>query len=129
MDETGPLVDVERALEVEDGVAVLDRDHAPGRERPPVADAVDLVQDRRGRVSGAQEVRVQGVDATRVHGPAGGDERLRRHLAAEDALAGLVEVLAAEDVHLDGLEIEQFDELPERLGHGSDDRLHPWPRL
>ena len=52
---------------------------------------------------------MQGVDAALVDGPPGGDERLRRDLAAEDAKAGLVEVLAAEDVHLDGLEIEQPD--------------------
>ena len=71
---------------------------------------------------------MQGVDPTGVDGPAGGDERLRGHLASEDPLAGLVEVLAAEDVHLDGLEVEQLDELAQSLGHGSDDRLPPWPR-
>ena len=41
---------------------------------------------------------------------AGGDERLARDLAAEDALAVLVGADAAEDVDLDRLEVEQLDE-------------------
>ena len=44
------LVHVEARLQVEDRLAVLDRDDASGGERLAVADAVDLVEDR--RVSG-----------------------------------------------------------------------------
>ena len=53
-----------RRLQVEDRPAVLDRHHPAGREAPAVADAVDLVEDRHGRIAGAQEVGVQ-----RVHQP------------------------------------------------------------
>ena len=83
---------VEAGLQVEDRLAVLDRHDAAGGEAAAVADAVDLVEDRHGRVAGPQEVGVQ-----RVHEPAafvdragGGDERLAGHLAAEHALAVLV---------------------------------------
>ena len=41
------------------------------------------------------------------------DERLPRHLAAEDTLAILVECVPAEHVDLDYLEIEQVDEVIE----------------
>ena len=112
VDEARPLVDVERALQVEDRPAVLDGDDAPGRERAAVADTVDLVEDRRrsGR-PGAGSTSAGSGRGRDSHGPPGGHERLSGHLSAEDALAGLVEVLAAEDVHFDRLEVEQFDEL------------------
>ena len=60
----------------------------------------------------------------RVHGAvvvdrAGrGDQCLARHLAAEDALAALVGRHAAEDVDLDGLEIEKVDEVIDVVLHG-----------
>ena len=63
------------------------------------------------RVAGAQEVRMQGMDPTGVHGASGGDESLRCDLATEDALTGLVEVPATEDVDFDGLEVEDLDQL------------------
>ena len=50
-------------LQVEDRLAVLDGDDAAGGERLAVADAVDLVEDRHGRVARAQEVGVQRVHA------------------------------------------------------------------
>ena len=81
------LVDVERAVEVEDRRTVLDRHDAPGRERPAVADPVDLVEDRHRRVTGAEEVGVEGVDPPALDGPARRDERLGGELAAEDPLA------------------------------------------
>ena len=85
-----------------------------------VADAVHLVEDRHGRVAGAQEVRVQRVHvAARLHRASGGDERLAGHLAAEHALAVLVGGDAAEDVHLDGFEIEQVDQVVERVHAGA----------
>ena len=109
------LGDVEAGLQVEDRPAVLDRDDAAGGEAAPVADPVDLVEDRHGRVAGAQEVGVQ-----RVHEAAGivdragrGDQRLAGDLAAEDPLAVLVGRAAAEDVDLDRLEVEQRHEVVE----------------
>src|SRR5256885_1208573 len=63
------------------------------------------------RVAGADEVRVQGVDGAVVrHGADGGDERLPRHLAAEDAGGALRRADAAEEVDLQLLQVEQPDQ-------------------
>jgi hypothetical protein len=98
---------------------VLDGDHPPGGERPAVADAVDVVQDRDRRVAGTQEVGVERVDpALRVDGAGGGHEGLARDLAAEDPLAILVGLPAPEDVLLDLLEVEQLQKLVECRSHG-----------
>src|SRR3954449_6007785 len=48
---------------------------------------------------------------------AGGHQRLPRHLAAEHPLALLVGTAAPEDVHLDGFEVEDLDELVQCGGH------------
>ena len=67
------------------------------------------------RIARPQEVRVQ-----RVHVPVGvdgaprRDERLPRDLPAEHALAVLVGADAAEQVHLELLELEQVDQIVER---------------
>ena len=55
----------------------------------------------------------------RRHGAAGGDERLTGDLPAEDPLQRLVRLLAAEDVDLDALEVEQLHELVQggHVGH------------
>jgi hypothetical protein len=108
------LFDLEAGGHVEYRLAVLDRHHPPRGERAAVTNAVDLVEDRRLGVAGAQEVGVQ-----RVHVPIGLNkfpavgaspraarappsrwlglerargrhQRLPRHLAAEDALAILL---------------------------------------
>ncbi|GAA3062019.1 hypothetical protein GCM10020000_51640 [Streptomyces olivoverticillatus] len=97
---------------MEDRLPVLDGDHAPGGEGAPVADAVDGVDDRHRGVAGAQEVGVQGVrGAVGGDGAPRGDQRLGRDLPAEDAghedgRAGG----AAEDVLLDLLQVEQFEQ-------------------
>src|SRR5678816_2802089 len=74
--------------------------------RATVPDAVHLVDDRRRRVAGAEEVGVQRVRRALLDSATGGDERLAGDLAAEDALAPLLgerdavvapELLAAED--------------------------------
>ncbi len=91
------FVHVEAGLQVEDRLAVLDRDDTTGRERLAVADAIDLVEDRRVHVARAQEVRVEGMhEAGRavvggmIDRPRRRDERLAGNLAAEDSLALLV---------------------------------------
>ncbi len=96
VDEGALLVGLERAGHVEDRLPVLDRDDPARREGPPVADAVDLVEDRDRRVAGAQEVGVQRVHPPALDGAAGGHERLRGDLAAEDPLAVLVGTEAPE---------------------------------
>ena len=48
------------------------------------------------------------------------DERLRGHLAPEDAGSAILKTISAEDVHLDRLEIEEIEEIGDTLGHGGD---------
>ena len=108
----GPrLVGVKGGGQVEDGPAVLDGHHPAGGEGAPVADAVDLVEDRDGGIAGPQEVGVQRVHALVVVDCATcGHQGLTRDLAAEDPLALLVGTEASEDVDLDDLEVEQLDQ-------------------
>ena len=111
------LGDVERRRELEDGPAVLDGDHATGRERPPVSDAVHVVQHRCLGVAGPQEVGVHGVHRASLHRAGRGHQRLAGHLASEDALAIVVGRAAPEDVDLDGLQVEQGHHVVERGLH------------
>ena len=90
------LVDVERRRQVEDRLTVLDRYHPPGRERPPVTDAVDLVEDGHLGVARAQEVGLKGVDLAGGHRSPGRHEGLGRHLAAEDPLTLQLDARPAE---------------------------------
>ena len=112
---------MEAGLQIEDGLTVLDGHHAASGETAPVANAVDLVEDRRGRVAGAQEVSVQRVDPSVlvVDRARGRDQRLAGHLAAEHPDALFVGRRATEDVDLDGLEVEQADQTLEGIGHAS----------
>ncbi len=70
---------------------------------------------------------MQRVDvAVGVHRAGRRHQRLARHLAAEHALAVLVGLGAAEDVDLDRFEIEQLDEVAQRVRHGGHSaRTHP----
>ena len=88
-------------------------------EAAAVADPVDLVEDRHQRIAGTQEVGVQRVDlpAGVVDRARGGHQGLTCDLSTEHALAALVGRPAAEDVDLDGFQIEQLDEIVEG-GHG-----------
>src|SRR6266480_1034606 len=86
----GPhFLGLERRREMEDRLAVLDRDHPAGGERLPVADAIHQVEDRGRRVARAEEIGMQRVDVAAVDRAARGDQRLPGHLAAEDPLAVL----------------------------------------
>ena len=115
------LAGVERRDHREDDLAVLHRAHVAGRERTAVAVAVD-VQDH-GPVDAArpEEVAVQRVRQAIVgHRRARGAQRLRRDLAAVErharARAGFV--LAAEQVAVEHLEIEQRRELADLTASG-----------
>jgi len=114
---------VEGALQVEDRLAVLDRNDAARRERLAVTNPVDLVEDRIVWVARAQEVGVERVDESLLDGAPGRNERLRRDLAAEDAQSGPFEVPTSEDVHLDGLEVEESEEFGDASSHGRDGTL------
>lgn len=96
---------------MEDRLAVLDGDDAAGGEGAAVANAVDGVDDGRAGVAGAQEVRVQGVRrAVLGDGAPGGDQGLGRDLAAEDPGHDGRAAGAAEDVLLDALQVELFEQ-------------------
>src|SRR5262249_22024349 len=111
------LLGLEGCGQVEDGLAVLDGDHAPRGEGPAVADAVHHVEDGRRRVSGAEEVGVQGVHHSAIDGAARGDQRLTRHLPTEGALPIPLPAATAEDVHLELLEVEDLDEAIDGVWH------------
>jgi hypothetical protein len=102
------LVRLEGRGQMEDRLPVLDGDHPARREGTPVPDAVDRVDDRRAGIPRAQELRVQGVCVPVAgDGAPGGDEGLRRDLAAEDRRNQGRAGLATEDVQLDLEQIEQ----------------------
>ena len=84
------LGDVERSGKLEYGTAVLDGDHASSCERPPVADAVHVVEDRCLGIAGVQEVGVQRMNRAPLNGASGRDQRLTGDLPAEDALTVVV---------------------------------------
>ena len=106
------LVDVEGRGQAEDGLALLDGDDAPGGEALAVAKPVDLVDDRRGQVPGADEVPVRGVDAAvRRDRLRRGREGLPEHLSAEDGPPPEVLAFAAKQVAIDALEREQVDQV------------------
>ncbi len=94
---------------------MLDGEHLPGREVAAVADPIHLVEDRGGGVPGAEEVRVKRVDDHPVDGPGGRNQRLACDLPTEHPLAVLVGAPTPKQVHLDGLEIEEFDEAVDRF--------------
>ncbi len=60
---------------------------------------------------------MQRVHAAALHRATRRHQGLGRDLAAEDALAALVGAHTPEDVHLDGLDVEQFDEEVQRVAH------------
>ncbi len=59
-----------------------------------------------------QRMRLAALD-----GAAGGDQRLADHLAAEDALPADLRAVAAEQVDLEPLEIEDLKEVVDGAGH------------
>ena len=108
------LEHVERRRQVEDRLAVLDRDHPPRREAAAVADAVDVVDDRHPRVAGPQEVGVQRVHVAVFHGAARRDRAPAPRPAPEHALPVLVGAEPAEQVHFELLQLQQLDQLVQR---------------
>ncbi len=118
--ETG-LGIVEAGLQVEDRLAVLDRDDTSRGEAAAVADPVDLVHDRHERVARPEEVGVQRVDEPlRFDGACRRHQRLTGDLTAEHPLALLLRRRnAAEQVDLDRLEVEHRHEVVEGVLHAS----------
>ena len=109
---------MERRGQGEDDLAVLDRGDPPRGERPAVTHPVHDVDERHRRVTGADEVGVQRVHRpVGRHGPARGDQRLRRRPGRRRPAASRSRAAAAEDVQLDLLQVEQVQQLAQGVGH------------
>ena len=102
---------------MEDLLAVLDGDDATVRETRAVATAIHFVDDRRVEVAAAQEIGVQRVHQPPLDRSARRLQRLAEHLSAEHLRAADVATLAAEQVLLEPLELEQADQVGEQLVH------------
>ena len=93
--------------------------HPSHAETAAVAHPLDVELDGLGGVSGAQEVRVQGVHiALRVDGAARRHQRLGGHLAPEDP--GVADRVADSDEHVirTALEVQQLQQGVDRVaGH------------
>jgi hypothetical protein len=112
------LVQMERRREMKDRLAVLNRRDSAAREAPAVARTVDEVDDRRGEIARAEEVAVNGMRiARRLDRSLRGDERLRKHLAAEHTTGADIAVLPAIDIDLEWFEIEQGEQFVQRFGN------------
>ena len=109
---------LKRGREVEDRLAVLDGDHASGREARAVADAIDLVDDGLGDVARPQKIGVERVDLPlRRDGLHRGGERLTEDLSAEDRAPAEIPALAAKEVLFDLFEGEEGYQLVEDARH------------
>ena len=97
--------------QVEDLLAVLDGDHPPRGEAAAVAGAVDLEDDRHGRVARADEVAVQRVADAVFHRLIGRQQRLADHLAPKDPPRRIVRRRPAEEVHFDPLQLERLGQV------------------
>src|SRR6202034_4851435 len=102
---------------VEDLLAVLYGDHAAVREAVTVEAAIDLVHDRRVAVAAPQEISMQRVHHAPIDRGGGRAQRLAEHLAAKHLGRPAVAALAAEQIHLQLLELEQLQEIGETLVH------------
>ena len=87
---------------------MLDGDDAPRRETAAVANAVNLVDDRRLGIARQEKVSVKRMrePVLRFNCAAGCDERLANDLAAEHALPTVLRAAAAEQIVLQLLQIE-----------------------
>ncbi len=95
---------------------MLDRDHAPAGETAAVAAAVHLEHDRHREVAAAQEIGVQRVHLPAFDGARGRDQRLAEHLAPEHLRRADVAAVAAEQVVLDPLEVEDLQQFRQARG-------------
>src|SRR5690606_7601225 len=101
------LVQLEGSGKREDGMAVLDADDPSRRKAGAVADAVDLVDDRHGRIARQHEIAMQRVHiAFFRHSPLGRDQSLSDHLSAEDPLPSDLRAQAAIKVVFELFEVK-----------------------
>ena len=116
--ELGFLVVVKRHDHREDRVAVLDRGYPAGRIALAVAQPLDLVNNRNLRIAGQDEIAMQRMRQPALDGAARRHHRLSDHLSAEYPLPARLRAVAAEQVHLERLDIEDGDQVDDAFGHG-----------
>ena len=112
------LVGMKRHQHGKDRMAVLARGDAPCGEALAVADAVDVVDDRNLGIARQQEIGVHGMRRSCLHRAHGGDQRLADHLAAEHALPADLRGAAAEQIHVERLEVEKIEQVLDGGGGG-----------
>ena len=108
---------LERGRHVENRSPVLNRNDAAVAECLAVPGPVDVVDDRCGDIAATQEIGMQGMRGPPVDRVVRRRQRLPENLTTENLRAADVAALAAEDVLLDPLELEQMQEVGE-------DRVH-----
>src|SRR5262249_32754502 len=117
MIERASFLRVERHHDREDRVAVLDRGDAPRGVALAVAQALNLVDDRNLWIARQDEIAMDGIGQPSLPGAAGRDHRLSDHLTAEYPLPARLRAVAAEQIHLERLEIEDGDQVDQAFGH------------
>jgi hypothetical protein len=111
---------LEGARQAEDGVPRLYGHHPPRDEAATIADAVDLVHDGLVGVALAEEVAVQRVYVSIFrYSLCCRRERLPHDLSPEHRAPTEILALTPEQVHLDGLEAKQLDELGQDLSQAT----------
>jgi hypothetical protein len=84
---------------------------------PAVAEALDLINDRDLRVARQDEVAMQRMRQPAFDGAARRHHRLSDHLSAEHPLPARFRAVAAEQVYLDRLQIENGNQVNQAFGH------------
>src|SRR6185312_12721334 len=111
------LITVERDQHRKDWMAVLARRDAAGGEALAVTDAVDVINDRNLGIARQQEISMHRVRRPVLDRAHGGNQRLADHLPAEHALPADLRRAAAEQVHLERLEVENIEQVGYGGGH------------
>ncbi len=109
--------DLERRGKIKDRPAVLNRDDAAIGEAAAIARTVNLVDYGRPDVSPAQKIGVQRVSNAVIHGMLRSRQRLTHHLTAENLWAADITAVAAENIVLDALELQQRNQVFEGRIH------------
>ena len=119
MIERALLLDMKRHHHRENRVAVLNRANPAGRVALAVAQPLDLVDDRNLRIAGKDEIAMQRVRQAAFDSAACRHHRLSDHLPAKHPLPARLRAVAAKQVHLNGLKIENRNQVNQAFGHGS----------
>ncbi len=113
------FLDMKRHHDRKDRLAVLDRGDAAGRIALAVAKPLDFIDDRNLRIAGEDKIAVQRMRQPAFDGAARRHHRLSDHLSAEHPLPAGLRAVAAKQVNLERLEIEDGNQVNQPFGHGN----------